>query len=440
MVFTVNVGGEVRLGPVPGEPNEQSYDLAVIAFGDDGTFSNPGQLSAAAAAITHARNNPNGAIVVVFIHGWHHNADWNIATDGGDSHFRAFRQTLAFITLREAERYLPHPGGRRVVGVYIGWNGDPADSWLTGAGPLTHLSFWDRYSVAKHIGDGAPMREVVRTIVEKTKQRLPDEGHAAPAVESPVILIGHSMGALMLESAFLALIRDPAAPLVYPSAGEASIIDVRRDGKRVRFPDVLIALNSAADSSIHHEIRRTLVGQRFTKTVGEPDTRYAGPLLMSATSSADSDTKVVWRAANLPWIGRTTDGHDATLFTHRLESDQRQVTCNPRGFVDFGQNWHCLRAPEPPNVATPRIAVDLPIRDRAATDDVPPFARYVLAPLGNMDKAHLTWVFQVPPQIVVDHNDIFNPRASSLMLALIQTSGAIMSLAADWESTFEADA
>jgi len=43
----------------------------------------------------------------------------------------------------------------------------------------------------------------------------------------------------------------------------------------------------------------------------------------------------------------------------------------------------------------------------------------------------------VPAGIVGDRNNIFNSRASSP--ALIQTSGALMSLAQEWSDTFEAE-
>src|SRR5437868_3968686 len=111
-------------------------------------------LTAATETITAARTNPNGAVVVCFVHGWHHSARWDFSDDSGDAHFAAFR-VLRSLTLRKAERYFTDPasGGRRVVGVYIGRNGDPTCRW-TNAGALTHVSFWNRYRAAKQIGDG----------------------------------------------------------------------------------------------------------------------------------------------------------------------------------------------------------------------------------------------------------------------------------------------
>jgi hypothetical protein len=105
--------------------------------------------------------------------------------------------------------------------------------------------------------------------------------------------------------------------------------------------------------------------------------------------------------------------------------------------VDFGQNWHCLRPPIPWNAATPEIAIDLPIRERMGPGELPLFDRYALKPINDTRVPHLTWVFLVPPEIMSDHNDIFNSRSSSLILGLIQISGAVMSLAYDLDTTFE---
>ena len=140
---------------------------------------------------------------MLFIHGWHHNADWNRGDDTGDEHFRAFRKVLGAVMLREAERYFarPHGGGRRVVGIYVGWNGDPAMRWLARAPYLTHVSFWNRYRVARRIGAGSALRDALRLVVAATTGPLSvSDGAPADVPVSPLVLIGHSMGALMLES------------------------------------------------------------------------------------------------------------------------------------------------------------------------------------------------------------------------------------------------
>jgi hypothetical protein len=132
-----------------------------------------------------------------------------------------------------------------------------------------------------------------------------------------------------------------------------------------------------------------------------------------------------------------TDGHDASLFTHEFKSDTPNVTSQPKGFLDYGQDWHSLRAPVPAQTATPAFFIDLPKWKRQGLADQPEHERYKLAPLADFDTPHLAWVFQVPKEISNGHNDIFNFRARLLVMALIQISGAVMSLAEDFERNFE---
>jgi hypothetical protein len=175
--------------------------------------------------------------VVLFIHGWHHSARWDTgkyashwdANAEDDQHFRQFRRVLMSLAVRESERYLPtgEGGGQRVVGIYLGWNGDPTSwfgSWLSRT-DATVASFYGRYATAEKVGGGHPMREVIRTIVEITKVPMRDRP------ESPLVLAGHSMGALVLEAAFLALLREAGDPLVKvfdpqdPSANKRSVVE-----------------------------------------------------------------------------------------------------------------------------------------------------------------------------------------------------------------------
>src|SRR5712692_6594482 len=378
-VFNVDAQG-VKPGREDRLPNDQSFDVAVIEFNDDGTFVDSSQLAAAADCVREARrSNDNGAIVVFFIHGWHHGATWDVARNDGDTHFLAFRRVLMGLTLREAERYTPGPAGRRVVGVYFGWNGDPASSWLRDTRWLTHLSFWDRYRTTKTIGDGEAIRDAIRTLVARTKNPM-ELSPGQPRPESPLILIGHSMGALMLESAFLSLLGGEDDPLVRGQTGQPpGPVEIRRGVESVSFPDLLLALNSAADSDIAKGIKMALERQKLTKTAAADGIRYSPPLFISATATADSDTGSIWRWARFPKLWRTTDGHDSSLFTHTFGIGEARVSGEPRGFVDHGQNWHCLRAPTPPRKPTPEFAIDLPVRERRGLEDRPDHNRYRLA-------------------------------------------------------------
>jgi hypothetical protein len=180
-----------------------------------------------------------------------------------------------------------------------------------------------------------------------------------------------------------------------------------------------------------HEIRSELTARLLTKTVNVAGINYAPPMLMSATSEADTDTRILWPSVK---PGRCTDGHDASLFTHRLAITATKCPCWRKPGQDFGQVWHCVRRPDE-WTARPSIPIDLPDENLNRSDTR--FNRYVLEALGNRQQPESTWVFQVPPSVIGDHNDIFNSTARELMLSLMQISGAVMSLARDWPDTFE---
>lgn len=431
---------EVLEGRSDFKPNHPSFDLAVIQFEDDGRYLDSQQIDAADDCIRQAReSNPNGALVVVFIHGWHHGAQWartpsTLASQAdGDSHFHAFRLVLESLALREVERYAPGGSGRRVVGIYVAWNGDPKDSWISHT-PLTFLSFLNRYGVAEKIGSSSQFREAMRRIITSTKDPI-----SVPRPESPLVMIGHSMGALMLQSGLLALLEDEQKPLMRQQpSDQADPVEIRAGTNVLSFPDLYLSLNSAADSDIARRTIDVLKKQNIAKTAKASGISYSPPLLVSVTSTADIATGLYWPIGK--GLSRRTDGHDDSLRTHHFMLNAPQSKCdpNPNVFKDFGQNWHCLRRPEPPAAATPVIPIDLPARERNGLEDrAVPHDRYTIAPRGDMGSAHLMWVFRVPPSLIKDHNDIFNSRARSLILGLIQISGAVASLAEDWEDSFE---
>jgi len=431
-VFTVDIAGnkqgQSRIPAASREPNHQSFDVAVLEFKDDGTYVDQSQLEEAERWIHHVReNNLNGAVVVLFIHGWHHNAIWNSPTDG-DSHFQSFRLLLASLALREAERYWANNAGRRVVGIYVGWNGDPRKSLIKEIPGVTNLTFWDRYDTAERIGAGEGLRGAIQAITSRTKESIHDGG------PGQLILVGHSMGGLMLESALLTLIEDEGGEMLQNlSEDSASPVAIRIDGNRILFPDAVISLNSAADSQIAKRIKTILGERKVNKEARSGRVQYSPPLAVAITPTADEATGVWWPRGKR---GQTV-GHDESLFTHTVAIEATTTTCQPRDSIDMGQNFHCLRHPEPSLAATPTMVVDLPVRERNGLDDWPEHRRYRIEPIGNIDEPELFWNFQVSPELIGDHNDIFNSRSASMILALIQMSGAVASLAEDWEDSFE---
>ena len=109
----------------------------------------------------------------------------------------------------------------------------------------SEASFWNRYAVADHIGAARDFQDALPRIVTAVKHE--------PGPESPLVLIGHSLGALMMQSAFATLLEQGA--LVRPSTGAvAGPTRVTSDGAPVLLPDLVLSLNSAADSDVARHI------------------------------------------------------------------------------------------------------------------------------------------------------------------------------------------
>ncbi|MCC7212728.1 MAG: hypothetical protein IT451_12930 [Candidatus Brocadia sp.] len=234
------------------------------------------------------------------------------------------------------------------------------------------------------------------------------------------------MGAILIELAFLSvLIANEAAIEDNHSKGKNDIIDLKRDNKAILAADLVLALNSAADSEIAFKIKDLLEQQKWQKVAEAPEgeIRYNPPVLLSLTSSEDHLTGRYWKYAR-PF--HKTDGHNPDLFTHTF-TQLHSAICKARGSIDFGQCWHCVRRPVPAVTESPNFFIDLPIGERRENGTLK-HMRYELHS-ETPHKDELAWIFQIPGELCRDHNDIFNPQMGSLVLALIQISGAVMSIA-----------
>jgi hypothetical protein len=429
--LTLQRDGKVSRG-CGGQPNDQSIDVAHIEFNDEGTFARPGQLKIALDCIAHARNtNPNGAVVVLFVHGWHHNAAWNPSTDMGDEHFAQFRRILMSLALREAERYGSGgvPAGRRVVGLYLGWNGDPRSGFYAVITKYVHTntSFYDRYGVAKTIASGQAIRQTLRGVVETAK--------SGPGPDSPLALIGHSMGGMIVEIALTAIVEEKGAVGAPRAMSSVSCFHVERNGQPIVFPDLVLLLNSAAGSEMSMSLMRLLDKEQIRKTVACDGKTFLAPLIISATSEGDTDTRD-WFPRAYP--GRATAGHTPKLLTHRVIRDTIGARCSPRPLHhlanDYQQSWHCLRSPTIADDAVTEIAVDLPQSNDPGSDC---HVRYRLMRIPTNPSTSPYWIFQIPSTLVANHNDIFNGTSNLFVMALMQLSGSIMSLAQRWPDVFE---
>jgi hypothetical protein len=407
--------------------SDRSLVIGVIEFDDRGSLIDTTQRTAVLDCITRSRTaNRSGVTVLVFAHGWHHDAAWDIEHDSGDLHFKAFRRVMISLMRREAER----SNERSVIGIYLGWRGRKDDGLLSAISD--HLTFWNRLNTAETIGNGNAIKDVILGIVERTKGELPD---SSTGIESPLIFAGHSMGALIIESAFLSMLRsDPNRLLRRRSSRSAACATVRRGTDAALFPDLVLLLNAATDSRIANEMTHILDREGVWRQIRCGSINYAAPVIVSVTSKVDTATAFFFPLGRL---GHKTEGHEPSLITHTLTQDVRKARCSAKPdeevSVTFNQSWHCLRLPAYRNDTLVGMAIDLP---QVTVPPDPCHVRYRLTPVGSSGRSSF-WNFQVPADVMGGHNDVFNARSNLFVLALAQASGGVLSIARTWQGVFE---
>lgn len=244
-------------------------------------------------------------LMVVFAHGWKHNA----APDDGN--VEAFAQFLGKMANADADACRNGAcSARQVVGVYLGWRG-----LSNKVEPFKTLTFWGRKGRAHRVGtDGATevLTELAKINAARRANRL--------------IITGHSFGgALVYNSLNQLLIRDTAF--------------LGKDGRVARnVADLVVLVNPAFEAARFNALQRKASGMTFT-----PGQR---PILAIFTSQADTATQRAFpagRALVTVFSEHSTPeqkrqniqaiGHYAPYRTHTLMQLTTPATVDFKGFA-----------------------------------------------------------------------------------------------------------
>jgi hypothetical protein len=277
--------------------------------------------------------------VIVFVHGWKHNAQ------STDSNVRWFRAMLARLAIVEAKSSCP----RHVIGLYVGWRGDAT----TLPDLVKDTTFWTRKKAAGRVADGQ-VRELfsrLRAIQDirnadwnglvETSRRHPTEvtsSHTELACWKAMRLtiVGHSFGGLVVfNSLGPSLVRDIADLNERIRDAKSPIVDpvLAREG------DLIVTINPAVEASAFVPLWRAA-------RAASPRS-YHAPVFVSVTSANDDATGIAFpaarffntllskypqgageeRDAELQTIGHDQDYIDYTLNT--LSILNRNSTGNP---------------------------------------------------------------------------------------------------------------
>jgi hypothetical protein len=232
-----------RPGPQYRPDNNLPYRVQVVEVDDQGRFFDRSEEQRAVDAV-HAAAKRGGAIIAVFIHGWHHNAG------SGDSNLTDFAKVLSDLKLAVDEEV--YRGARKVifghedadvVGIYVGWRGESLP------GVLDYLTFWDRKPAAQRVGEG----DVVE-LLTRLDQICRDANNQGAF--TTLVTIGHSFGAQVVTSAMETNLRNR---VVTASDGAGFPRPI------VGFGDLIVLVNPAAESALLQPISSMTRKARFSE-------------------------------------------------------------------------------------------------------------------------------------------------------------------------------
>jgi hypothetical protein len=223
----------------PKSADEPGYTLGFIEFDDQGQVWSPQQMTAVLDGVAaQAGDSASDFLLVVYIHGWKHNAGWdsNSGKDDPDvTHFRKALEELSAteiaLSRKEEQNNVSRPP-RKVIGVFMGWRGASITVPV-----IENLTFWDRKSTAHKVGHGE-VTEVLDRLDLMRKRRM----DANPGSHSRLIVVGHSFGGAVLFSALEQIME---SRFVH-SAGDPTA-DVPAEG----FGNLVVLLNPAFEAQLY---------------------------------------------------------------------------------------------------------------------------------------------------------------------------------------------
>jgi hypothetical protein len=368
----------------------QGFALATVEFRDDGHSAGYDQVEQVRGLLDEVdKENGPGALIVVFVHGWHHNAD------PFDDNMRCFRNVIGRVHSLRHDRHDPRP----MVGIVVAWRGDnikePLINWAT---------FWNRKAASETIGKlGA--RDFLVELADR-HQRDRQAGR-----KTSVIFVGHSFGADLIFSALEYRLLGGAGNRVQvvPPLTPGSAVKAERKG----FGELAILVNPAVEASRYRPFDADL------DAPGEYQPTQ-NPRLVVVASHADWAVRDVFPVGQSLWMffhpaywGCGTPcllglGHFQSQITHMLHGIGTQPAVQ-----DGGGKCGC-RALDP-SAGFQRTAFDVDgVKQQTVGKGI------TLTPVPGKAKQHSPFlVIETNKSVIREHSDIFNSRIMDFIVNYI---------------------
>jgi pimeloyl-ACP methyl ester carboxylesterase len=342
-----------------------NYSIGYAEFDDQGwAYQNDTQLKIIQQQIAEDMKNYPGDdyLVMVFVHGWHHNAYDN------DCNVQEFRQMVR-IASEAIKRSMKTQ--RRVIGIYAGWRGESVD-----AAAVRYTTVLDRRNSAERVAKGSVRKLFADLHGLERRQTRPDKVRT--------VVIGHSFGGLivfaalseeMIEGYTLAGIDQDHAC----AAAEANTLTA---SPSVIWPDGVVLINPAFESSRFEPLHRILEERKPCDLAGTP--QLVVPSLIVVTAENDQ------------WTGKNfTIGRSILSFFEGYDRTDPAATAAERS-----ANLHAIGFNPPYETQTLTLVGDQPVVSPNPTQSGTP----------NSDSP--IWVVRAPKSIVDGHNGFLYPHPS----------------------------
>ena len=380
------------------------YSLHFVEFDDQGLLWDRKQLTSVVDTLRGREYSGPGTILLVFVHGWQHNAAFD------DPNVLEFRKMLRRVHKLEylAGKKEGRPQ-RKVAGVFVSWRGRS----VAGDG-VSNLTFWDRKDVANTVGHGA-VTELLLQLENVQLEHLDAQRESGNPVQTRLILIGHSFGGQIVYSALSQVILD-------------RFVDLRGEPPQT-FGDLVVLVNPAFEAARYAPLRDSSLqrdypaGQLPLVTIftakNDDATGVAFPLGRWFSTLFDKHRDSAEKTAN-----RRAIGHYAPFITHSLTwskktrkedeptaQEEKALTLPEREQSDAASAQKDLKV-------IPRVKdqwLDLSSRDKWSLD----FENVKLAHLGTAGPRNPFYVVSVDKEIIDGHGGIWKPEFANFLRRFI---------------------
>lgn len=379
-----------KIHPQEDSPFDPRMDY-VVQVDDYGSFWEPEVPERLLQQIAENVQKTN-VFVVVFVHGWHHNAQ------ADDDNVRDFAETMKRLReamddnrdgrpgiYRQSRLNLTGNGDIAIYGVYIGWRGKSLPE------PLDYATFYDRKSGAERVGDGDAREFLLRL------NRLYAERSALRAVtpNSPylgLVGVGHSFGG---QALFRAVSHTFESEIIQAAPYDRNVVSRPLTG----FGDLTILINPALEAFQYQRIHE------LNKRIQYPPDQT--PLLLVVSSATD-----VARQTLFP-LGRVA----AATFRASFRDDQRQLWTQALGEYEPHRTHQVEITADPPQPFDPRVYIENPCAVVSYDlTTVPSIAGVKFVPLpGRVQPFSPFLVAYVSGDVVLGHTGIFEQRLKEFL-------------------------